>query len=481
MMGRAARRGSRSFSIRLTYPPRLGPRLGFHLGRPARRSRDWELWTLRPAVLTYVLAVQVLALGSTIMLLTRQSIRPDDLAMLSGLTALGVVKEEMTRRVEQARRRYSDTPHQNMTSVWTFAAALVLPAGLVAVLVAILYAHLWFRTWHTVRNVRPWKLIFSASAVTLSCHTATAIQQVTGPSSLAEPDAWQTAALLTLAIVAYSAVNLGLVSGAIALLTTERAARTPRRLFGTLGDILLEYATLAMGAIAAIILIRSPWAVILLLPVLLVLHRSVLVRELEDAASTDAKTGLLNATAWKALATSEYQRCVRDGTEWGILMLDLDHFKRINDTHGHRAGDQVLRAVADQLAAQMREYDLLGRYGGEEFVAFCSELTAHDLTELGERLRHAVEQLEVSVTDTDAGDPNAACGRIVRPTISVGAAHYPDSGADLEEVQLAADTALFAAKDAGRNTVEVLRPRLHQHTPHVDELDDYSSGSSSSA
>ncbi|WP_460401625.1 GGDEF domain-containing protein [Actinophytocola sediminis] len=382
-------------------------------------------------------------------MLNAQQIRLSDLAMLAGITALGVVKEELTRHIEQMRRRYSDTPHQNMTSVWTLAAALVLPAGLAAVVVAALYAHLWFRTWQPVHNVRVWKLVFSASAVTLSCHTATGIQQLIGQHELAAATSWRTIALLLVAVVLYSVVNLGVVAGAIALMSTERTAR---RLLGTLSDVLLEYATLAMGVIAAIFLLRSPIIVLFLFPVLLVLHRNVLIRQLEEAATTDSKTGLLNATAWRTLATTEFDRTVRDGTSAGVLMLDLDLFKRINDTHGHAAGDQVLAAVATQLAGEMRAYDLLGRFGGEEFVAFCPDVTAEDLISLAERLRQAVEQLAVPIN-------NPGHTATVHPTISIGAAHYPESGADLDDVLLAADNALFAAKDGGRNRVEVLRPQ----------------------
>ena len=416
------------------------------VGRYARRSRDWELWTLRRGLLAYVLTVQAAAIGTTFALVSHQRVDSVDLTMLAGIIALGIVKEEMTRHVERMRRRFSDTPHQNMTSVWTLAAALVLPPGLAVVVVAVLYAHLWLRTWHPVRTVRVWKLVFSASAVTLSCYTATGIRQLIGPAALAD-GAGETVALLIVAILVYSVVNLGLVAGAIAMLTTERTAR---RLLGTIDDVILEYATLALGAVAAICLLRSPWVVVLLIPALFALHRVVLIRQLQEAASTDSKTGLLNATAWQSLAKREFDRAARDRTGFGVLMLDLDHFKHVNDTHGHMVGDQVLVAVAARLTQEMRDYDLLGRFGGEEFTVLCPELAATELAGVGERIRRAVEHVVVPVNDTGAA--------VVRPTISVGAAHFPESGGRLEDVMLAADNALFAAKDGGRNRVEVLRP-----------------------
>lgn len=442
-MNSSARRPPHAFSIdfgRLIRP-----------GRYVRRGRDWEIWTLRRPVLLYVLAVQLVAIASTAALLRGHQIGWNDLVMMVGISVLGIVKEELTRHVEQMRRRYSDTPHQNMTSVWTFAAALVLPAGLAAVVVATLYAHLWFRTWHPVHSVRAWKVVFSASAVTLSCHAATGIRQLIDWQELAASTSWRTVTLFVIAILLYSVVNLGLVAGAIALMSTDRSAR---RLLGMSSDISLEYATLAMGALAAVLLPRSPGMVIFLFPVLLMLHRNVLIRQLEEAASTDAKTGLLTANAWRVLATTEFDHAVRDGTEAGVLMLDLDHFKRINDTHGHPAGDQVLAAVATRLASEMREYDLLGRFGGEEFVVFCPDMSADALTRFADRLRGAVEELAVPITASDHATTT------VHLTISIGAAHHPESGTGLDEVLLAADNALFAAKDSGRNRVEVvLRPR----------------------
>lgn len=456
MSDRPARRRHHVASIRLGRMIRLG--------RFARRSRDrWEIGSLRRSLLFYVLTVEVIALIVTAALLSGQQVGLGDLTMLGGIIALGIAKEELTRQVERMRRRFSDTPHLNMTSVWTFAGALVLPPGLSAVVVVALYTHLWLRTWHPVRSVRPWKSVFSASAVILSCHTATGIQQFIGRDELADATELHTVTLLAVAIVLYSAVNLGLVAGAIAMMTSERTAR---RLFGTGGDLLLEYATLAMGAMAAMFLLHAPWAVVLFIPVLLVLHRSVLIRQLEEAASTDSKTGLLNATAWQALAKGEIERAKRDGTGLAVLMLDLDHFKHINDTHGHFIGDQVLVAVADKLKREMREYDLLGRFGGEEFVVLCPETSATDLPQLGERVRRAVAQVTVEVDDRTES--------VARPTASVGAAHFPESGSDLEAVLLAADNALFAAKDGGRNRVEILRP-------HADEAGQDSSGASSSS
>jgi diguanylate cyclase (GGDEF)-like protein len=423
--------------------------------RLRRRANDgWEVWSLRRPLLVYVLAVQLAALIVTISLSISQRVELTDLAMLAGIVALGMTKEELTRHVERTRRRFSDTPYQNMTSVWTLAAALVLPIILTAIVVVVLYGHLWLRTWRRVRTARAWKVIFSASTVVLSCHAATSVSHLIGRTALADATAPRTVALLLLAVLLYSVVNLGLVAFAYALMTTERTAR---RLLGTLNDAMLEYATLAMGALAAILLLRSPLLVIFLIPVLVVLHNSVLIRQLQEASSTDPKTGLLNTAAWLALARREFERASRESASLGLLTLDLDHLKRINDSYGDRFGDTVLHAVAEAIRCEVREEDLVGRYY-EKFVVLCSDLTIKELSEVGERVRAAVARLEVQ-TGAEA----------VTVTVSVGVAHYPGSTGNFDELLVAAGIALFAAKDSGRNRVAM---RLDRRTEPVQDSSD---------
>ncbi len=140
-------------------------------------------------------------------------------------------------------------------------------------------------------------------------------------------------------------------------------------------------------------------------------------------------------------------------------MLDLDYFKSINDRMGHLVGDQVLHAVAEQLDQDTRPYDLLGRFGGDEFVLLCVGVDAEALVAIAERARASIERLAIPGTDLD-----------VQVTVSIGAAHFPGVGPDLEDLLLAADNAVFAAKDRERNRVVILR-----HGPRIIE-DQGSSG-----
>ena len=120
-------------------------------------------------------------------------------------------------------------------------------------------------------------------------------------------------------------------------------------------------------------------------------------------------------------------------------MIDLDHFKQVNDAYGHTVGDRVLQAVADVLSASARRYDVVGRWGGEEFVVLCPEVTKETLRAIAERIRERVRELRVPVE-----------GTVVEGlTVSIGIALYPEFGPELQDVLLAADDALFVAKDSG--------------------------------
>jgi diguanylate cyclase (GGDEF)-like protein len=226
------------------------------------------------------------------------------------------------------------------------------------------------------------------------------------------------------------------------------------KLFGDWDDNLLEFATLSLGAITAVALSINPVLVILVLPPLLVLHRAVLVRHLEEAASTDGKTGLLNAAAWHVQAERALRRSSRGSGLRGVLVLDLDHFKAVNDTHGHIAGDHVLAAVADAIRDEVRERDLVGRFGGEEFVVMLAGLDgggAAELEAIAERIRRRVSDLRVEIPTPDG--PLTITGL----TVSVGAAVSPAEEAELRTLLQIADTALYAAKRAGRNLVRMGR------------------------
>ncbi len=173
--------------------------------------------------------------------------------------------------------------------------------------------------------------------------------------------------------------------------------------------------------------------------------------ELDRLARTDPLTGVANRRACFDLLGVEFRRSRRYGRDLSVLMLDLDHFKDINDRWGHPFGDHVLRDVAVAIRQNVRESDLLGRYGGEEFVLALPESDAAQALRVAEKLREALAALEFR----EGGTPPAGEAP-VRLTASIGIASLP-VGPDHDEFELIrrADHALYEAKRAGRDRVAV--------------------------
>ena len=164
-------------------------------------------------------------------------------------------------------------------------------------------------------------------------------------------------------------------------------------------------------------------------------------------ASHDALTSIWNRGAIIELLERELSRARRDGSSVGVLLADIDHFKRINDTRGHLVGDEVLRAVTGRLKGEVRSYDAVGRYGGEEFLII---LPGCDNPKLTAKAQQLVKIVERSSVETSTG--------AVPVTISIGGIASGDCPhAELSKLLHAADTALYRAKVSGRNRSEMAR------------------------
>ncbi|HSS26773.1 MAG TPA: diguanylate cyclase [Usitatibacter sp.] len=165
--------------------------------------------------------------------------------------------------------------------------------------------------------------------------------------------------------------------------------------------------------------------------------------ELSRVAHTDALTGLPNRRAILQRFQEEVARASRRKEKFAVAILDLDHFKRVNDTRGHAVGDEMLKAAAAAFTAAKRDEDILARIGGEEFlVVLASCRSTEGAAQAAERMREALSKVELR-----------AGGEILTMTASGGVALYPDEGADWDSLFTAADRRLYAAKGAGRNVV----------------------------
>jgi len=167
-----------------------------------------------------------------------------------------------------------------------------------------------------------------------------------------------------------------------------------------------------------------------------------LVRRLEHLSHHDALTGLLNRRAIEYLLDREDQRLQRFGDPYSVLLIDIDHFKRINDRLGHAAGDAVLCAVARTLQIKAREVDRVARYGGEEFCVLLPHTLHEGALQAAERLREAVAQTSIPWND-----------ELISVSISTGLACAAEAGESLQSLLTRADEALYQAKGEGRNRV----------------------------
>ena len=167
-------------------------------------------------------------------------------------------------------------------------------------------------------------------------------------------------------------------------------------------------------------------------------------RRLELLAHTDPLTEVLNRRALSERLTDEMERVRRYESTVSMLLIDLDHFKRINDSHGHLVGDDVLMEVAALLQRAVRAVDVVARYGGEEFVIVLPETSPFGATTFAERIRELI----------DAHPFTQVRGQPLHLTTSIGVASYPTPGIEsLEDLFAAADQALYRAKAEGRNRV----------------------------
>jgi diguanylate cyclase (GGDEF)-like protein len=383
-----------------------------------------------------------------------------DWATAGTILAAAVAQVEITRRTQPVRRDESaPTTATAMASVWSLAAAIAVHLTLAIALMLVLHIYLYLRAKRDNPDDRDPLFAFARNAGVTACSLIAA-------HFVASSGAWTTASphadtggvlMIAAAGIAHLAVNH-------ALTMAEGFLRHRRLVLGRAEDLGLEAALLTVGAIAGALASSELLAVLVAIPVIVTLHTGAHTRELEDDASLDKKTGLATAATWQANA----ERVFQDQRPAGVLMVDLDHFKRLNDTYGHHAGDDVLAAVGACLRSQLRQADLGGRFGGEEFTVLLADTNIIDTMTTAERIRVAISELRVDTVDNH--------GRhtvITDVTASIGAATYPHHGATVDDCLRVADSHVYEAKQQGRNMVvgidlENLVPLPAFESDHID-------------
>jgi len=185
------------------------------------------------------------------------------------------------------------------------------------------------------------------------------------------------------------------------------------------------------------------------------IHDILRLAELEELVNTDELTGMYNRRAIMRLLEEEFMRARRFGYPLSVAMVDLDHFKRVNDAYGHLSGDIVLEEVAQVLKESVRRFDVLGRYGGEEFLCILPVTAGRGAFVSGERIRKQVKKMCFEVAGPDQLRPlvegEVPSGETVEMTVSVGVATTDPSVTEPSHLVSAADTAMYLAKERGRD------------------------------
>jgi len=211
-----------------------------------------------------------------------------------------------------------------------------------------------------------------------------------------------------------------------------------------------DFAEFDLGVLITVVVAVNPVLAVFAVPTVLLCRRFMMHAQLVAQSRLDTKTGLLNASTWEREAAAEITRALRTQSPLALALVDIDHFKAVNDTYGHLVGDKALRAVTDALRGQLRAYDLAGRFGGEEFVVLLPHAREADALNVAERLRAHIAAMSIPVGD------DIVSGPFVKLTISVGVAALDGAGRELTDMLAAADAALYYAKETGRNKTHVI-------------------------
>ncbi|MBV9449425.1 MAG: GGDEF domain-containing protein [Streptosporangiaceae bacterium] len=418
------------------------------LRRLMRWPWAWPLLAMPMSLIVYVLAILAVDLALIGWELAETQWRPADLALAAALLVAAAICIEALRRLGQPSGVSRD-----LLSAWWLPIALLL-SPLYALLAPFVVGLVLYARGH--RTTPVYRRMFSSAALGLA-GAATSVTfhrlwPAAGHVSLGGASGWLSHPGVVVAAIG-CAVLFGVVNTSIVAIAAH-LAEPEASLTGVLWDkesLLLDLTETCVGILVAITCALSPLLLLVALPPVILLQRSLMHQQLQAAARTDPKTGLLNAAAWQREADAEVNRALRSSglgaasgsnSSVAMLLIDVDHFKRVNDRHGHLAGDEVLKSLAAELRQQVRDSDVVGRFGGEEFTVLLPRADAAEAVGIAERLRRSASMLSIF-----AGDARICV------TVSIGVAVLGQHGRDLFELLAAADLALYRAKDKGRNQV----------------------------
>jgi diguanylate cyclase (GGDEF)-like protein len=401
------------------------------------RHRGPSLWTLPGRTLAYVFSIDLLAVGVAVLAGLKADPIPESAwRPFWVLVIASALHLEAVRGIERRREQTpAAAPYTDLKSIWVFAGVLLLPLIMIVALIVFSYLYASARVQ---QNSQPYRKMFSAATFVLASAAAKLVLDATDhPIPV---DVWSLLVVVLAALV-WWLVNLGLVVRAIVLV---RPGTTYRQAIGDPANQIVVLAGLGVGIAVAALQDTRPWVVPVIGLTVLALHRGFLMPQLREAARTDPKTGLATAAVWAGAVPAALDRAGDLGGSVGMLMLDLDHFKQVNDNHGHPVGDKLLRAVADCVSEEVRRGDLVARIGGDELAVLLPGADTDELISIAERIRARLGKCTVPIEGKDV---------ITGVPVSMGLAVYPDVASTVDQLVLAADNALLMAKRSGRNRI----------------------------
>jgi diguanylate cyclase (GGDEF)-like protein len=412
--------------------------------RWARAAAAWPIWDLPTWLLIVVLAVIAADAAAILASALSTSLRGHDAELFGLLLSCDIATVELTRRSGEPAGLIKSTH-----PVWELPIALLLPPvyGLIAPI-----ARIAFTQWR-IRRSLAYRRVYTVAALGLSYAAASvSFRALTPVLSRLFPEGGERAVAWAVAVVVCgvlrSAVNKLLVMTAVK--GSEPTASIRSALF-TREAMFEDAAELSVGVLVAYAVTASPFMALFALPIVTLLQRSQRHLQLVNDARIDGKTGLLNGMTWQREAAVQVTRTTRSrgSAPLAVLLADADHFKDINDRHGHQTGDAVLTAMAQRFGEVLRPGDLCGRFGiGDEFAVLLLDTTAPQATAVARRLCDAIAEITVEAK----GDPDGAVAHV---TVSIGVAAIDRADCDLDDLIAAADHALYKAKKDGRNTVRM--------------------------
>jgi diguanylate cyclase (GGDEF)-like protein len=412
--------------------------------RAAIDIRRWQVWSVKEPLRGYLIVTPVLVGVAVALTAVNTQWDGRQALIFAALVGCGGIAIEATRKVKEPQ----GAAVRDLQSIWYLAIAIVLVP-------VYAFAAPMLLTFYKAVRTRPvvlYRRIFSNATISLAYGFSSLVFH-TIPDSIAgaHPGTQDHALTWTASVVACAflgwIINHGLLVVAIKLSDPEARIR---EIVGSRESITSDSIELSLAVSVTLVVAINPVLMALALPSVIMQRRYLMRVHLEAHSRIDSGTGVLNAITWRREATAEMLRALRSHTPLSLAMIDIDHFKDVNEMVGKTVHDQLLRDVAAMLKDQLPGHDLIGRFNGDEFVILLPSTGGDEARRISERLRDHIAGEPIAI------ESGSQAGYVFRLTVSIGVAVLNQSRQALAELIGAADSALVQAKSNGWNKVCVL-------------------------